>query len=213
MSTDATTDRVLAEGGGRPRNPSVFTWQGSRPATLESVRLLLTEGRLRASGRLIAAAHPDTGREAFSASFDASFNDAARGAEAGRLLLRTTAAQERQVSVNRTEDGTWLVDHGDASRREEFDGALTIDVAGMVTLSALPIRRLGLHRQTGEHELPVVYVSMPELEVQVVRQRYRTVSVDERGAVIEFTQGEVTTELTVDADGVVVEYPGVASRV
>ncbi|WP_018683382.1 putative glycolipid-binding domain-containing protein [Actinokineospora enzanensis] len=210
MSTDATTDRV-ADGGTRLRNPAVYTWQGARPTTLESVRLLLADGRLRASGRLIAVGDPAVQAEPFSASFDVYLD---RGEQACRLLLRTTtAAQERQISLSRTEDGPWLLDRGDTSQRDDFEGSVTLGVAGVVTLASLPIRRFGLHREVGEHELPVVLVSLPDLEIQLVRQTYRTVSVNESGAVIAFTQGEFTTELTVDTEGVVIDYPGIASRV
>ncbi|SDC73045.1 putative glycolipid-binding domain-containing protein [Actinokineospora iranica] len=193
------------------RKPTVVTWQGAEPVTLESVRLLVADTRLRASGRLIAAANLGTGAEPFSASFEASVD---KGEVAGRLLLRTTTAeQERQISLSRTEDGVWLVDYGHTSERDEFDGSVTVDVAGAVTFNTLPIRRLGLHRTPGEFEIPVVFVSMPDLKVTLVRQTYRTVSTDEKLSVIAFTQGEFSADLTVDADGIVVDYPGVARRV
>ncbi|HVK21465.1 MAG TPA: putative glycolipid-binding domain-containing protein [Actinokineospora sp.] len=205
-------ERVPPPGGTRssaPRKPSVHTWQRVSPPRLESVRLKLAESRLRVSGRLIAAADGDV--EAFSASFEASVD---KSETAGRLLLRTTTAEEeRQISLSRTEDGSWLVDRAGASRRDEFDGSLTVAVAGAVTFHAQPIRRLGLHRVAGEADLPVVSVSLPDLTVSLVRQSYRTVSIDADGAVIAFTQDGVTTELVVDADGVVVDFPGVARRV
>ncbi len=214
MSSDASTERAHPEGVARSaavRKPAVVTWQGTGPATLESVRLVVGEARLRASGRLIAAADRETGAEAFSASFEASLD---KGEVAGRLLLRTTTAgQERQISLSRTEDGVWLVDHGHTSVRDEFGGSVTVDVAGAVTFNTLPIRRLGLHRTPGECEIPVVYISMPDLSVTLVTQTYRTVSVDERRSVIAFTQGEFSADLVVDSEGIVVDYPGVARRV
>ncbi len=191
-----------------PRKPVVYTWQGSTPPSLESVRLLVSDNRMRASGRFIAAASEDT--EAFSVSFEAAVD---KGEEAGRLLLRTTTAEdERQISLSRTEDGVWLIDHGHSSSRDEFDGSVNVDVAGAVTFNSLPIRRLGLHRVAGEFEMPVVCVSVPDLTVSLVRQTYRTVSVGDDGAVITFQQGDFTADLTVDADGIVVDYPGIARR-
>ncbi|MGQ0839700.1 putative glycolipid-binding domain-containing protein [Actinokineospora sp.] len=207
-------ERVLPDGGTRSaaaRKPSVCTWQGTAPPTLESVRILVSDARLRASGRLIAAADAEAGVEAFSASFEASVD---KGEEAGRLLLRTTtAAEERQISLSRSADGTWLVDHGHSSRRDEYGGSVTVDVAGAVTFNTLPIRRLGLHRKPGEVVLPVVYITMPDLTVTLVSQTYRTVSIDERGAVIAFGQDEFTADIVVDTDGIVVDYPGIARRV
>ncbi|HEY0452257.1 putative glycolipid-binding domain-containing protein [Actinophytocola sp.] len=189
----------------------MITWQGVAAPRLESVRLLVSGSRLRASGRVVAAADPGTGAEAFSASFEFTV---ARTGDVGKGFLRTvTADEERQVSVGRTEDGVWLIDHGQGAARNEFDGAADVDVAGLVSFTALPIRRLGLHRQPGEHELPVLYVSMPDLSMRLVHQTYKTVSIDDKGAVINYTVPEFSTNLTVDPDGLVIDYPGIAKRV
>lgn len=193
------------------RKPLMMTWQGVAAPYLESVRLLVSDGRLRATGRIVAAADPARPSEAFHASFELSV---ARSGDVGRGLLRTTTAdEERQVSVGRTEDGVWLVDHGDGTERNEFDGAADVDVAGAVTFTALPIRRLGLHRQEGEHVLPVLYVSMPDLSVRLMHQTYRTVSLSDEGAVINYSVPGFSADLTVDKDGLVIDYPGIATRV
>ncbi|WP_233160179.1 putative glycolipid-binding domain-containing protein [Actinophytocola xanthii] len=193
------------------RKPLMMTWQGVTAPYLESVRLMVSDGRLRASGRIVAAANPERATPAFNASFELSV---ARTGDVGRGLLRTiTADEERQVSVGRTEDGVWLVDRGDGTQRNEFDGAVDVDVAGAVTFTALPIRRLNLHREPGEHVLPVLYVSMPDLSVRLVHQTYRTVSVSESGAVINYSVPDFSADLTVDTSGLVVDYPGVAKRV
>jgi uncharacterized protein len=189
----------------------MLTWQRVVSPSLESVRLLFSEGRLRASGRIIAAANQADGVEAFSASFSASVE---RAEEAGRLLLRTTTAdEERQVSLSRTEDGVWLVDHGNGAHRNAFDGAIDVDVFGAVTFNALPIRRLGLHKEAGEHELPVLWVSLPDLSVTLIRQTYRTVSIDDNGAVINYTDPAISSDLRVDTNGMVIDFPGRAHRI
>jgi uncharacterized protein len=185
------------------RKPIIVTWQGTSRTSLESVRLFVSDGRLRASGRLVVAD--------FSASFEFT---ASRAGDVGRGLLRTTAADsERQISLGRTEDGVWLVDHGKgATERNEFEGALDVDVAGSVTFTALPIRRLGLHRTPATAELPVLYVSMPDLTVTLVRQTYRTVSITDTGAIINYTDANRTADIEVDRDGLPLHYPGVADR-
>ncbi|MFI7675034.1 putative glycolipid-binding domain-containing protein [Actinophytocola sp. NPDC049390] len=183
-----------------------MTWQGTNRTSLESVRLFVSDGRLRASGRLIVASETP-----YSASFEFT---AARKGDVGRGLLRTTAADtERSVSVGRTEDGIWLIDDGNgATARNEFEGAVDVDVAGSVTFTALPIRRLGLHRRAGEVELPVLYVSMPDLAVKLVRQTYRTVEITDDGAVINYTDAHRSADIVVDKDGLPVTYPDVAQR-
>jgi hypothetical protein len=189
----------------------IFTWQGVSTPAMESVRLLAAEGRLRISGRMITAADPEAGTEAFSASFEASVDKAD---PAGRLLLRSaTATEERQISLSRSEDGFWLCDTGDGTVRNEYGGAIDVDVAGAVTFNALPIRRFGLHRKEGEQTLPVVFVNLPDLSITVVETTYRTVSIDEHQSVISLTRGEFHADLTVDHDGLVLDYPGIARRV
>jgi uncharacterized protein len=200
---------VNRPGSGPSHKPIMMTWQGVGAPRLESVRLVISDGRMRAAGRVVAAASPTS--EAYSASFEFSV---ARGGQVGKGLLRTiTAEEERQISVGRTEDGVWLIDHGQGAARNEFDGAADVDVSGLVTFTALPIRRLGLHREPTTHELPVLYVSMPTLEVRLVHQTYRTVSTTDDGAVINYTVPDFTADLTVDRDGLVIDYPGIATRV
>lgn len=186
------------------RKPMIVTWQGTARTSLEQVRLSVRDGRLRASGRLIVASESP-----FTASFEFS---AARFGDVGRGLLRTSADTERQISVRRTEDGIWLIDRGDGVERSEFDGATDVDVAGAVTFTGLPIRRLGLHRKIGEAELPVLYISTPDLSVSIVRQTYRTLEVTEKGAVINYRDAHRDADIVVDTDGLPLAYPGVADR-
>jgi hypothetical protein len=191
------------------RKPTILTWQGVGAPRLESVRLLVAENRFKASGRLIAAA--DGENDAYSTSFEAATDEAGTFS---RLLLRvTTAEEERQITINRTEDGLWLVDRGQGSERSTFGGALEVDVAGSVTFNALPIRRLNLHRETGRHELPVVFVSLPDLAVRVSQQTYTTVSIGDDSAVVNYKDENFTADLTVDSSGFVIDYPELARRV
>lgn len=192
------------------RKGTILTWQGLTGPRLESVRLLVADNRLKASGRLIAAADGDS--EAFSTSFEAATD--ASGAFSRLLIRVTTAEEERQISVNHTEDGVWLVDRGQGAERSTFGGALDLDLAGAVLFNALPIRRLGLHREAGDHTLPVVYVSLPDLSVRVAQQTYTTISVGEESSVVKYRRDEAfTADLTVDSSGFVLECPGVARRV
>jgi hypothetical protein len=191
------------------RKGTILTWQGVGAPRLESVRLLVADSRLKASGRLIAAADGDD--DAFSTSFEAATD--ASGAFS-RLLIRATSAEDEcQISVNRTDDGVWLVDRGQGAERSTFGGALDIDVAGAVLFNALPIRRLGLHREAGEHQLPVVYVSLPDLSVHVSQQTYTTVSIGEESSVENYRDETFSADLTVDSNGFVIEYPGLTRRV
>jgi uncharacterized protein len=190
---------------------TMLTWQADGGHGLEGARLNIgATGGFRALSRMVRV-HPD-------GDFTASYRLVV-GADGGvqRLSITSaTAGRERHLTINRTEDGFWLLDRGTGGEgaRRDFGGALDVDVAHSPMLNTVPIRRLGLHRAAGEHELKMVFVSLPDLEVSEVTQVYRTVSVlDDSGhALIGFRWEDFSAELVVDADGVVASYPGVATR-
>lgn len=187
---------------------SMLTWSGPVSSRLEAVRVVLGTRGMRATGSIVAAA--DGAVPAYSTSYTLATDETG---VLSRLSVRaTTASGERHVTASRSEEGIWLIDAGDGAKRTSFDGALDIDVAGSPLFNALPIRRLGLHCQTGDHELAVVYVDLPSLEVSVSRQRYRTVAIGEPSSV-EFSIEGFRAELTVDEQGLVLDYPGVGHRI
>jgi hypothetical protein len=185
----------------------MLTWQADDGHGFEGTRLNLGAGHgFRALGRLIRA-------EA-EGDFTASYRLVVRedGTVERLSVTSATASRERHLTINRTEDGYWLLDTGSGGARAEFGGAVDIDLAGSVVFNALPVRRMGLHHEAGEHAIPMVYVSLPELEVSLVEQHYRTVSTADGSSVVEFRQDDFTADLRLDADGMVVSYPGVATR-
>jgi hypothetical protein len=188
---------------------SMFTWQGDEGRALESVRVLLGGTGMRALGRGVRAPRD---APAFTASYRLVVDE--QGA-LSRLSITTACEQrERSLTLNRTEDGYWLLDNGTGGSRGEFGGAVDVDLEYSPLFNALPVRRLRLHRERGDQELPMVFVSVPNLEVELLRQRYCTLSTldGERDARIGFSSGEFQAELTTDSDGMVVEYPGLATR-
>jgi hypothetical protein len=189
----------------------MLTWQADDGHGLEGTRLNIGAGRgFRALSRMV--------RTDPAGDFTASYRlVVGSDGQLQRLSLTSaTATRERHLTLNRTDDSFWLLDRGSGvgGGREDFGGALDVDVAYSPMLNAVPIRRLDLHRTGGEHTLPMVFVSLPELEVSQVTQSYRTVSpLDDSGhAVIEFRWDDFRAEIVVDSDGVVASYPGVATR-
>jgi hypothetical protein len=191
---------------------TMLTWQADDGHGLEGTRLHLgAGGAFRALSRMVRV-HP-------GGDFTASFRlVVGAGGTLERLSVTSaTAARERHLTINRTDDGFWLLDRGSGgvgAARDEFGGALDVDLAYSPMLNTVPIRRLGLHRAAAEHSLTMLFVSLPELEVSQVTQTYRTVSeLDDTGhALVEFRWDDFVAELVVDADGVVSSYPGVATR-
>lgn len=187
---------------------TMLTWAGVDASRLEAVRVVVGDRGIRATGSIVAAETADTA--AYSASYSLSTDEAGF---VGRLTVRTvTAGGEEHVTLNRSEEGIWLVDHGSGAARNDFDGATDVDLAYSPLFNALPVRRLGLHRAAAEHELPMVFVHLPSLEVELMRQTYRTVSVGTERSVVAFASDRFTVDLTVDAEGLVIDYPGLARR-
>ena len=174
---------------------------------LEAARVLLGERGLRATGSLVSC--PQEGVEAYSASYSLATDEAG---VVQRLTVRTTRAKgEQHVTLTRSEEGIWLVDHGQGAARTNFGGALDADLEFSPLFNALPVRRLGLHHAAAKHDLAMVFVSLPSLEVSRVSQAYRTLSLREP-TMIGISSDSFEAELTVDADGLVLDYPGLARR-
>lgn len=201
--------------GGEPRPQSaatpsttMLTWAGVGASRLEAVRVVLGDRGMRATGSMIATADDDD--EAHSASYTLATDESG---VLSRLTVRTvTARGEAYVSLSRSEEGDWLVDHGVGAQRTGFEGALDADLAFSPLFNALPVRRVGLHRTPQDCELAVVHVGLPSLRVKLVRQTYRTVSVGER-PVVTFSGDDLTADLVLDTEGLVLDYPGLARRV
>jgi uncharacterized protein len=185
---------------------TMLTWQADDGHGLEGARVSFAHG-FRAQGRMV---RPD-----FTVSYRLVADE--DGLVSRLSVTSDTAARERNLTMNRTGDGYWLLDTGGGSggTRAELGGAVDVDLAHSPLFNTLPIRRLGLHKESGEHTLPMAFVTLPELEVQAVHQNYRTVSVadgEDNAAVIGFTWDDFQADLVVDDDGLVISYPGVATR-
>jgi hypothetical protein len=210
MSASETGERFPVDSvARRPGNVTrMLSWAGLGGLRLEAVRVVLGERSMRATGSMVAAALQD-GAEPYSASYSLATDESG---VVRRLTVRTIRAQgEQHVTLSRSEEGIWLVDGAPGAIRTDFDGAVDVDLALSPLFNALPVRRLDLHRTAAEHELPMVFVALPGLEVRQVGQTYRTVSLDDP-AVVSFASGSFQADLTVDSDGLVLEYPGLAQR-
>lgn len=195
---------------------TMLSWRSDDPgdAGLESARIVPSGGGFRAVGRMIRAVPGGV----LTASYRLVVGP--EGTVSRLAVDVATADGEQQLTVSRSADGIWLVDDGTGGTRSAYSGARDVDLAFSPVFNALPIRRLGLHRDPSEHVLPMVLVDLPALTVEATEQTYRTVRPGEEApgdetkpAVIGFVAGELTTELTVDADGFPVDYPGIARRV
>lgn len=196
--------------------PAILTWRAHQSARMESTRIQLVGNRIKAYGRIVAAesaTHP-----AFHASYDLVTDDS--GATRRLSLSVTLAQRDRQLSIARDEENMWLITDYHGQSRGSYNGALDVDVVFSPFFNALPIRRTGLYRRADAVTLPVVYVNLPDLTVISTTSSYSsTPQSSDSGpapagthAITVSTPGAHTT-ITVDADGFIVDYPGLAERI
>ena len=175
---------------------------------MESARVQLSGNRIKAYGRIVAAAsgtHP-----AFSASYDLVTDES--GATKRLSLSITLAERDRQLSIARDEENMWLITDHQGQSRGSYEGALDVDVVFSPFFNALPIRRTGLYRRVDSVTLPVVYVNLPDLTVSQASISYS--SSGQGGAEgIKLHSPVADTTITVDHDGFILDYPGLATRI
>jgi hypothetical protein len=200
-------DGLKAAGSTAPW-PAVLTWRAQDCTQMESARVQLTGARIKAHGRIIAAATQD--RPAFSASYDLVTDDS--GATKRLSINVSLPDRERQLSIARDEENMWLVTGHQGESRSGYDGALDVDMVLSPFFNTLPIRRLGLHQRAESVTLPVVYVYLPELTVSAATTSYSSVGPDGRDG-IELHSPVAETTLVADSDGFILNYPGLAERI
>ena len=165
----------------------------------------LSGNRIKAYGRIVAGAtevHP-----AFSASYDLVTDDA--GATKRLSLTLTLAERDRQLSIARDEENMWSVSgHQGQSARAAFSGALDVDAVFSPFFNALPIRRTGIYKKHDSVSVPVVYVMLPEFSVNPATITYTSGSDG-----MKLHSPVADTTVTVDDDGFILDYPGLAERI
>lgn len=184
----------------------MLTWRAPDISRMESVRVQVSGKRIKATGRIVAAA--TAANPAFGAFYDLQTDDT--GATKRFGLTITLAERERQLAIARDEENMWMITDHQGDRREAYPGALDVDVVFSPFFNTLPIRRLGLHERADTTTLPMVYVNVPEMTVTAA-----TVSYASAGGLdgIKLRSPVADTTVTVDAEGFIVDYPGLAERI
>jgi hypothetical protein len=114
---------------------------------------------------------------------------------------------ERRVSLDLDGEGRVVVN---ARAMEALQGCLDVDLAATPFTNTLAIRRLRLEvGQSGSAK--AVWVGAPGLELEVLDQTYTRIGLDRYRYEVPATG--FSAELTVDDEGLVVDYEGLARRV
>ncbi|AIT61235.1 MULTISPECIES: putative glycolipid-binding domain-containing protein [Actinomycetes] len=125
--------------------------------------------------------------------------------EAWEFIDLVVRANGRELELRLTERG-WEVDGED---RPDLQAAREVDISVSPLSNTLPIRRLDL--AVGESaDITTAYIRVPELEVTTDPQRYTRTGENEY--LYESRDSDFRRSITVDGDGLVIEYPGLFIR-
>lgn len=125
-----------------------------------------------------------------------------------REAVLSLAGEDRRLHLRADGEGNWQDGGGHAI--EGLRGCVDIDISATPLTNTLPIRRLGL--ALGEaREILVAYIAVPALAPEPVRQRYTCLEAGRLYRYEGLFRGYVG-ELAVDADGLVLDYPGTFRR-
>ena len=179
------------------------SWVDDANSGLEKSTVTLAEEWSSIDGRI-----SKKGESPFVLDYSISWDDEWRT----RYVFLTVALSEgsgaRRLELVASGRGHWVA--GDGAPLPELDGALDVDISATPFTNTLAIRRLGL--AVGESaDIRVAWIAVPELTVHSDPQRYTRLGPNAYR--FESLDGSFTREITVDDDGLVLEYPGLFRRV
>jgi uncharacterized protein len=183
---------------GRKTTARWRTWSGDGIQ-----HLVLTEGHdgIVAEAVVLDAAEGRRFAARFRIECDAGWR--VRRVEAG------VVGDDRRVELASDGAGRWQ--DGTGAPLPHLEGAADVDLPLTPFTNTLPIRRLVL--RTGQSaDLRVVYISLPEFTVTTDPQRYTCLEPGRRYR-YESLDSDFVREIEVDAQGLVVTYPGLFRRV
>jgi hypothetical protein len=152
----------------------------------------------------------DDDGQPFRFAYELAWDDAWR---VHSVRLSVMGAQgSRGLALKTDGNGHWF-DAGD-QRIADLSGAIDVDLSASPFTNTFPIRRLGL-KKGASAEIKAVYVAVPGLALSAVTQRYTNLGPGADGKPrwrYEGFPAGFSADLTIDAEGLVTDYPGLFRR-
>ncbi|MFL5863394.1 MAG: putative glycolipid-binding domain-containing protein [Solirubrobacteraceae bacterium] len=190
------------------------------PRGAEAARVELAPDRLSATGVAIGS-EPEPYRLDYEVDTVADF-------VSYRVVVRTLGdGWSRRLELTRSPAGTWAQNAsseggadlpepgGDLSRLTK---AADPDLGLSPLFNTMPVRRASIHEGGAAADFLMVWISVPDLSIHPSAQRYTHLETrSEHERVVQFQAigngVDFTADVVFDADGLVVDYPGIASRI
>ena len=180
----------------------LLVWEVAATAGFDAAWVQLADGRLVAQGELVAQLPV-----AHSARYELETDE--------RYVTRRLKVEVRSASSVssldlRRKKGRWTVN---GTEHPDLATALDCDLAGCPLTNTMPILRHDLHRKPGDLTFVMAFVRLPDLVVVASEQRYTHIRREnDGGAVVRYRSGSFESDLVIDADGFVAEYPKLGAR-
>ena len=180
-------------------------WSALEGPTLEHLNLTARDDGIVADGVIVGLWEGHPLRARYEVRCDASWR-------VRSVLFAALDSETPGVELLSDGRGTWTTRDGEAVRG--LDGCMDVDVSATPFTNTLPIRRLGL-AQGESRDVSVVFVEAGEMRAWAEPQRYTCLEARADGGLYRFEalDGGFTADLPVDADGLVLDYPGLFRRV
>jgi uncharacterized protein len=140
--------------------------------------------------------------------FAARFRILCDGAWRVRKVEAGVIGDERRIDLASDGAGHWR--DGAGVVLPHLEGAVDVDLPITPFTNTLPIRRLGLGAGQSA-DIRVAYIRLPEFTVETDPQRYICLEPGRRYR-YESLDSDFVREIDIDADGLVVTYPGLFRR-
>jgi hypothetical protein len=113
--------------------------------------------------------------------------------------------------IDLVSDGTGRWRNAGGPALPDLDGAIDVDLSVTPFTNTLPIRRLDL-AEGQRADIRAVYVHFPDLGLTIDRQRYTCLK---RGSQYRYESldSDFVRDIEIDADGLIVTYPGLFRRI
>jgi hypothetical protein len=180
-------------------------WSAWDDPGLEHLRLAMHNDSVVADGIVIGVTEGCPFSVAYDVRCDAGWRVRA-------VRLGVPGSEPPGVDLLSDGEGNWTKPDGWAV--PELKGCIDVDISVTPFTNTLPIRRLGLAPMESA-ELTVAYFEGTELQAWPEPQRYTCLEKSDGGGLYRYLSldGGFTADLPVDADGLVLDYPGLFKRV
>jgi hypothetical protein len=184
--------------------PRLFVWSVHETAGFDAAWARLEGSRLFADGHAVGQTP-----EAYSIRYELETDD-----EWVTRRLQIEARDGAGVATLdlRRDAGRWTVN---GQPRPDLQEALDCDLEACPLTNTMPIRRHDLHRAPGDVTLLMAFVTVPSLRVVPSRQRYTThrTGSDHEPSTIRFRSDGFESDLEIDSEGFVLDYPRLGRRI